>query len=197
MKNSDKQSRDKLLKAIQQLKKNPQDRVRILGEVGIVGIGAAGAGAAAAIAGASTVPIGFGVTALTGFSMVVAAPAVVVAGGAVAGGVAAYGVARLITNGARQEGKLKQLREHLEEILKDIEERERKSTLTEQDKTDFIICLEDPIRFNLISVDDAQTLIEMVEQGKISLLEAYQQIDELLAEHAETRSKRLLKDSSS
>lgn len=47
----------------------------------------AGAGAVAALAGAGFAPIGFGITALTGFGFVVAAPVGLVAGAAVAGGV--------------------------------------------------------------------------------------------------------------
>lgn len=190
---SDKQSREKILKAIQQLKKNPQDKLRILGEVGIVSMGAAGAGAVALIAGASAAPIGFGLTALTGLTLVVAAPAALVAGSAIAGGIAAYGVAKIVTDGARQEEKLRQIRIRFEEALKDIEEKERSNSLTDQDKTNFILFLEEPLRLKLISGSDAEMLITMVESGQVKLSEAYQQINALLSEYMSTRQQGLAK----
>ena len=102
-------SKKQLLEAIKKLEENPNARHKILGEVGIAGMGAAGAGAAAAFFGAGVAPIPV-VTALTGFGVVVAAPVALIAGAAVVGGVAAYGAVKLATSGAYDEGKRQEIK---------------------------------------------------------------------------------------
>jgi len=174
-------SKKELLRAIKQLEKNPNDRVKILGEVGVAGVGAVGAGAVAAVAGAGIAPIPV-ITALTGFGVAVAAPVALVAGAAVVGGAATYGVVKLVSDGAAQEAKRREMRKRLEEQLREIETQERKAKLTSANKNAFIIFLKTPLEQNLVTAEQAQQLIEQIETGQLPLQEAYQLLKDILDE---------------
>lgn len=175
-------SEKEILKLIADLRKDSGNKQRLLADLGIAGAGMAGAGAVAATVGAGVAPIGFGITALTGFGFAVAAPVGLVAGAAVAGGAAAYGVTQAIRFKARQQGKCEQMIEQLNEMLRDKKYRKTKSQTTASDKTKFILFLEDPIKLKLMSHEDASDLIQLVEGGQISLFEAYRLVKDILKE---------------
>jgi hypothetical protein len=172
-------TKKQILKAIEELEKNPHDKVKILGEAGITVLGAAGAGAIAAVVGTTTVSIPI-ITAVTGVGMVVAAPVGLVAGAAIAGGMAAYGLSQLVKSGGYMEGKTNQLIIQLKENISEVETKERKSRLTDDDKTKFHIFLKDPIKLDLISPQDAQDLIAAVENGRMPLKQAYFFVEDIL-----------------
>jgi len=178
----EKLSKKEILSYIAKIKKNPGDKTRLLTDLGIAGAGMAGAGAVAAVAGASVAPIGFGITALTGFGIAVAAPVGLVAGAAVAGGAGAYALTQAVRYQSRQQGTREQMIRQLEEMLRDYKYSEQKSTVTEKDKTKFTLFLEEPLRLNLISADDASDLITMVENGQLPLLQAYALVKGILEE---------------
>jgi hypothetical protein len=171
-------TKEQLIKLIEGLEKNPNDRIGLLGDAGVTVLGAAGAGAAAALLGSTTASIPL-FTALTGFGVVVAAPFAAVAGAAVVGGAAVYGVSRLIKDGGFNEGKRKQLLNELNEKLKEIEIKERESKLNNLDKTKFYSFLKEALKDKLISPDDAHKLMKSVESGHISLVEAYKLVRDL------------------
>ena len=171
MSNNQNPTKEQLLEAIKRLKQNPHDKVGILGDLGITAAGAGAGIAAAALLGTTTASIPI-ITALTGIGMVVAAPVTLVAGAAVAGGAALYGLSRLIKDGGFQEGKRDELEREYEERLRDIEAKERCSKVKKQDLTDFYVVLEDALKLNLISNEDAYQLIQSVELGQIPLSEA-------------------------
>ena len=165
-------SKEELLDAIRKMEQDPSNWARILGEIGIAGLGAGGAGFAAATLGTTTIAIPI-VTALTGITMIAAAPVSLVAGAAVAGGVAAYGLAKLVTGSATQDGKRQEILESLKQKLRDLEQKERKGTLTEKDTRDFIVFLKVPLEKDFITAEDAQSLMEQVTSGQLALKEAY------------------------
>jgi hypothetical protein len=179
MADKQKLTKEQLIKLIEQLEKDPNDRIGILGDVGVTALGAAGAGTAAALFGSTIASIPL-VTALTGISFgVVAAPFAAVAGAAVVGGATVYGVSRLIKDGGFNEGKRRQLLNELNEKLKEIEINERQSNINDRDKTDFYSFLKEPLKYKLISPDDASQLIKSVESGHISLSAAYKLVRDL------------------
>jgi hypothetical protein len=132
------------------------------------------------VAGASIVPIGWGITALTGIGMTVTAPVALVAGVAVAGGAVTYGITQAVRFKARQQGKREQMLQQLDEILRDTGYAETKAQTTELHRTKFILILEEPVKLGLISSDDASDLIQLVENGQISLFEAYRLVKDIL-----------------
>ncbi|HEY9296380.1 MAG TPA: hypothetical protein V6D29_13450 [Leptolyngbyaceae cyanobacterium] len=175
-------SKEEILQLIAQLKKDPDAKYRILADLGITTAGMAGAGAVAALAGSSTVPVGFGITALTGATIAVAAPVALVAGVAVIGGAAAFGVTQAVRFKARQRGQREQMIQQLTEMLRDVNYDETKAQTTEAERTKFILILEEPIKLNLISPEDASDLIQLVDNGQITLFEAYRLVKDILKE---------------
>ena len=170
-------SKKQLLSIIRRLENNPKNYARIFGEVGVAGVGAAGAGAVAAVAGAGVAPIPI-VTALTGFGLVVAAPATLVAGAAIAGGVATYGLTKTIVQAKNEEVEKKEAEQKFKDFSLIINNRlqqaeDKKSSLIDKDKAEFIIFLKTPILLDKLSPANAQGLIEYIDSEKSSLVEAY------------------------
>lgn len=178
MSNKQNPTKEQLLKAIERLEQNPDDKIGILADVGITALGAAGAGVAAAFFGTTTASIPI-ITALTGLSIAVAAPVGLVAGAAVAGGVAIYGISRLIKDGGFNDGKRNQLLHEYRERLKEVEAKDRRSEVNEHDITNFYVFLKEPLELNLISAEDAYQLIQAVEHGQIPLSQAYKLVGQL------------------
>lgn len=181
MTKSKKPNKKDILEAIDKLEKNPNSRTKILGELGVAGMGAAGVGALAAVFGAGVAPIPI-ITALTGVGMVVAAPVTLVAGAAIVGGAAAYGLTKLAASGAYDKGKQEEIKQKLKDKLKEIEVEEQKSNLTEENKNSFIIFLKEPLQLDLITAEQAQTLIELVEKGQMSLEEVYKLLGDIIGD---------------
>lgn len=163
-------TKEQILKAIEQLEKNPHDKLGILGDIGIGVVGAVGAGAAVAAFGG--IPLLFGL-------ITVAPPVGLVVGGAALGAAALVGVKRIF-DGTFDEGKKKEMLDNLKKQLKDIEDKETASNLKDSDKTKFIVSLKEPVRLDLISPKDAQDLISAVESGKIAIKEAIKMVEDVV-----------------
>ena len=130
-------------------------------------------------AGVAPIPV---VTALTGFGVVVAAPVALIAGAAVVGGVAAYGAVKLATSGAYDEGKRQEIKQNLKHRLQELEREENKAKLTVENSNAFIIFLKEPLQLNLITAEQAQEIIELVEKGQMPLKEAYNLLNDIINE---------------
>ncbi|MEG4197344.1 hypothetical protein [Microcoleus sp. Pol12A5] len=181
MYNKEELTKEQLIKLIDEMKNNPTDGLEVIASAGVTALGAGGAGAAAALLGTTTASIPI-VTAVTGISMLLAAPAALVAGAAVVGGATVYGVSRLIKDGGSHEGKRKQLLNEYEELLREMEAKERRSNSDQQDKTRFYLVLKEAVTNNLISPDDAHQLVQSLENGHISLSEVYQLVEQLFSD---------------
>ncbi|VXD23460.1 conserved hypothetical protein [Planktothrix serta PCC 8927] len=70
--------------------------------------------------------------------------------------------------------------EQLKQQKKEIEAKERASEVEESDKTEFIFCLKEPIKLNLISPKDAQQLIGAVESGQLPIKEAIKMVQDVV-----------------
>lgn len=175
MSNQDR-SKEDLLKALKKLREG-NDNLAFLTDIGAVGIGAAGAGAAAFAFGGAAVPVMFGL-----FAIPVAAPFAVVAGAAVLGGGALFGVKRALFDGTYTEGKKAELIRQMEDELRSISSKERRDTVSKDDKKKFHLLLEEPIQFDLMTPKEAQKLMELVETGKLDISEAYRVVLDMLAE---------------
>lgn len=165
-------TKEQILKAIEQLEKNPHDKLGILADIGIGVVGAAGAGAAVAAFGG--VPVLFGL-------ITVAPPVGLVVGAAALGAAGLVGVKRMLSDGTFDQGKQAEMVENLKEQLRDVEAKERASKLEDSDKNKFIVSLKEPVRLNLISPKDAQDLIRAVESGQIAIKEAIKMVEDVKA----------------
>ena len=156
-------NKEQILKAIEQLEKNPNDKLGILADIGIGVVGAGAAGAAVAAFGGTSILFGL---------VAVAPPVGLVVGGAALGAAALVGAKRIFFDGTFNEGKKAELLQQLKEQLREVETKERASKLGESDKTKFIVSLKEPVRLNLISPKEAQDLMRAVESGQIPIKEA-------------------------
>jgi len=164
-------TKEQILEAIEQLEKNPDDKLGILADVGIgvVGAGAA-AGAVAAFGGTSIL---FGLIA-------VAPPVGLVVGGAALGAAALVGVKRIFFDGTFNQGKQAEILKQLQELLREVEAKERASKVRDSDKTKFIVSLKEPVRLNLITPQRAQDLMRAVESGQIPITEAIKMVQAIV-----------------
>ena len=149
-------TKEQILKAIEQLEKNPNDKLGILADIGIGVVGAASAGAAVAAFGGTSLLFGL---------ITIAPPVGLVVGGAALGAAALVGAKRILFDGTFTQGKKAEILRQLKDQLKEVEAKERVSKLGENDKNQFYIFLKEPIKLNLISPKDAQDLIRAVESG--------------------------------
>lgn len=179
-------TKQQLIKMINELEKNPDDKLRILGDAGVtlvgIGLGAAAAGTLATAAGATSI---FGLTTVAGWlgiSAVAATPVGWVIGAAALGGAVAYGVSRMIHGGGLSEGRKLELLQQYREDARAIEAREQAGNITEDDKTRFIISMRELIAKDAITPEKAKALIEHVENGRIPLTQAFQLMQSLLIE---------------
>lgn len=164
-------TKEQILKTIEQLEKNPDDKLGILGDVGI---GVVGAGAAAgAVAAFGGVPFLFGL-------VVVAPPVGLVVGGAALGAAALVGAKRIFFDGTFNQGKQAEILKQSKEQLREVEAKERASKLEDNEKTKFMVSLKEPVRLNLISPQDAQNLMRAVESGQIPIKEANKIVQDIV-----------------
>jgi uncharacterized tellurite resistance protein B-like protein len=175
-----------LVKLIDDLERTPEDKGRILGDVGITaigaGLGAAAVGTVAAAVGATSI---FGVTSAAGWlglTVVAATPVGWVLGGAAAAGAAAYTVSRLIRNGGMSEGKKAELLNRYREEARKIAIKEAAGNIADCDRTSFIVALRELISKDVIPPDVAFRFIEQVESGGLPISQAFALISEFLSE---------------
>ena len=184
MSSDKKVTKKQLLKVIDELQKSPDDRVRILGDLGIsavgVGLGAAAAGTMATIAGVSSIPVLTTAASWLGVSAVAATPIGWILGIAAAGGALAYAISRLIRDGGMSEGRKKELLYVYQERLREILCRESAEQVTCNDRNQFISSLRELIEKEAIAPKKAFQLIEAVERGTIPISEAYSLITAIL-----------------
>lgn len=177
-------TKKQLLKAIDELQRHPQDRVRILGDLGIsavgAGLGAAAAGTIATIAGASSIPMLTTAASWLGVTAVAATPIGWTIGIAAAGGALAYGISRLIRDGGMSEGKKKELLQIYQERLREMQFKENTAQVTISDRNRFISSLRELIEKGAITPNKAFQLIEVVEKGLMPISEAYALISAIL-----------------
>ena len=177
-------SKRELLKALRRLEKNPDSKERLFGDIGITALGgalgAAAGGTAATAAGVTSI---WGITTAAswlGLSVVSATPVGWIAGTAIASSAAVYGISRLIRDGAYTEGKIAELKRDLEDRINEINAKEKASTVSESDLTEFSIFLKKPLEKGLLNSEKASKLIWAVEQGRMEISTAYQLIGDLL-----------------
>lgn len=171
MSGNKKVTKEQILKAIEQLEKNPNDKLGILADIGIGVVGAGAAGAAVAAFGGTSILFGL---------VAVAPPVGLVVGGAALGAAALVGAKRIFFDGTFNEGKKAEMLKQLKEQLREVETKETASNLGESDKTKFIVSLKEPVRLNLISPKEAQDLMRAVESGQIPIKEAINMVKAII-----------------
>ena len=173
-----KPSKKSVLKLIDDLENNPNDRLRILGDTGIVTLVAAvgtSTLSGAAITGVSSV---FGLSAAAKIfgwtaTLGIGGPAMTVLIGIGSLLVLfAFALTRLIHGGGLAEGRKAELLVSYRQELKTIEANERADSITDEDRTRFILSLRELVKTDAIPVDSAFRMIELVVSGRMLLSQA-------------------------
>ncbi|MEM7594477.1 MAG: hypothetical protein AAF383_23710 [Cyanobacteria bacterium P01_A01_bin.83] len=164
-------TKEQILKAIEDLEKNPHDKLGILADIGIGAVGAAGAGAAVAAFGGTSMLFGL---------ITVAPPVGLVVGGAALGAAALVGAKKMLFDGTYNEGKRAEILRQLKDRLREVETKERVNNVGDSDKNEFYILLKEPIKLNLLTPEKAQQLISVVESGQISITEAIKLLEDII-----------------
>lgn len=187
MKSTKKPTKKQLIKMIDEIKSSPHDRVRILGDAGITTVGlvlgAAAAGTLAAAAGATSIAGLTTAASWIGITAVATTPVGWIIGAAVAGGGIAYGVSRMIHGGGMSEGQKRELLTQYTKDLRDIEAKERSGNITDNDKNNFYVSLRELIAKDAITPELASMLIQYVEESRIPISQAIEQVQEILKEN--------------
>ena len=177
-------TKKQLLKVIDDLQTNPNDRVRILGDLGIgvigAGLGAAAAGTVAAIAGATSIPVLTTAASWVGISALAATPVGWTIGIAAVGGALAYGISRLIHDGGFSEGRKRELLQVYQDRLREIQFKESAEKITPSDRNQFITSLRELIEKDAFAPKKAFQLIEAVECGAMPISQAYSLVSAIL-----------------
>jgi len=179
-------SKKQLLRVIDDLQRSPSDRVRILGDIGITGVGLglglAAAGTVAAVAGATSIPVLTTVASAAGMTVVAATPVGWVIGAGIAGAGLAYGVSRMIRGGGISEGRKAELLNVYRDRLRDIQHKEQTDAIAVTDRNQFISSLRELIEKDALKPSKAFYLIQAVEKGALPISEAYANVSAILKE---------------
>jgi len=176
-------SRKQLLKMIDELKKSPNDKFRILGETGFtlagIGLGAASATTIASAAGATTA-LGSSALASALPFLATTTPVGWVIGSGAAVGFIVFAFGRVLAGGGIAEGRKLELLNQYREREQQLKAKETAGAITDVDRTQFIIALREIVEKDAIRPDQAFRLIEQVEAGRISLTQAFSTLQILL-----------------
>lgn len=180
-----KPSKERLIVLIDDLENNPNDKFRVLGEVGVMSITATGAHvvSVAAIGGVKSV---FGLSAavhLFGWmsALSITGPSLAFVLACASGlGLLAYAFTRLIHGGGVAEGRKAELLEKYRDDVKAIEAKERALSITDHDRTEFILSLRELIDADAIPIGSAFRIIELVETGRMPISQAVSMIRDCL-----------------
>lgn len=173
------QSMEDIESAISKLSKS--DRIgkasEILSVVGGATAGASAAGAVASAAGATTLLGSTTLASALGGVFVVTTPVGWVAGCALAGGAAAYGVARMLKSGGKNDQLRSEIVGRLSARLKALRHSERSEASTNTLRGHIELALAD----NTISAEQARRIIALVETGKMDPAVAIERVKQLKA----------------
>lgn len=171
MSGTEKLTKEQILKAMEDLEKNPHNKLGILADIGIGAVGAGAAGAAVATFGGTSMLFGL---------ITVAPPVGLVVGGAALGAAALVGAKKMLFDGTYNQGKRAEMLRQLKDLLREIETKEQASNIKDRDKNKFYILLKEPIKLDLLTPEKAQQLISMVENGQIPITEAIKLLEDII-----------------
>ena len=170
-------TKERLISLIEELQKRPHDKVRILGEAGMVTSSQflAPTAAVAAMAGVKSV---FGLSVAAKFFgwmpvvLLTGPPLALLIACASGLGLLAYALARLVRGGGVAEADKVALLEKYRIQVMVIEAKEQATSISDTDRTQFILSLRELIDADAIPIASAFRMIEMVETGRMPLSQA-------------------------
>jgi hypothetical protein len=177
---------DEYICALEKMKQHPRDRVGILGELGVTGLGVvagvAASGAVAAAAGTATLVGSTTLASILGGIFVTTTPVGWIIGTAVAGGALAYSAGKLVRSGGKCD-MLKRISIHEMEHRINSMRREAQSTTVHDEKMSKIITsIQYLISNSHMGQDKATKILEAIEKKRLSVDEAFELLQAIVNE---------------
>ncbi|MGJ0310770.1 hypothetical protein [Aliarcobacter cryaerophilus] len=171
--------------ALKKISESPKDRVGILGEVGIVGLGVAtgigGAGTVAAAAGATTILGSSTLGGLLGGVFIATTPVGWVVGTAVAGGAVAYGLSKLFKSGNVSDERKAQNIKNIKNKIEELEKEKNKAKDIDEKHAKVASMYLELIDANLVSEDTVKEILEGIQSGSINIDMAFKNAIDMLS----------------
>jgi hypothetical protein len=176
--------KQEILQGIEKLEKHPGDWGRVATEIGAVlagaGGGVASAGAAAGALGVTKIFLLTKAAALIGVTLVAATPVGWVVGLGAAGGAAGYCLVRTAANAGRRQKARDHTLSYLRQQLQTWKDKQRCSSITSADRTQFVIALKRPLEADLVTPEEAGKLMHHVLKGWMSIPDACKDLESLI-----------------
>lgn len=175
---------EEYLQALENLKSSPNDKIGVLGELGVTGIGigtgVAASGTIASAAGASTLLGSSTLGSLLGGMFVTTTPFGWVVGSAVAAGALAYGATKLVRSGGKADGKKELAISNLKTKISKKQNEAKKSNLNQDKKDRLIEALQYAVYCKKITPEKSDEIMKNVSNGRISFDFAFQTIQKMV-----------------
>ncbi len=180
---------EEYVSALEQMKSNPDDRLGILGELGVTGLGittgVAISGTIAGAAGATTLAGSTTLASILGGVFVTTTPVGWVVGSALVCGSLAYAIGKLVRTGGKCDTLKAETIHELERRIEAIKNDAQCSPDYEQRLTNVITIIQHLVVNECLSQTKGTEILAAVENKSLDVDEAFELLQGLLREHTE------------
>lgn len=177
---------EEYVRALEKMKKNPRDRLGILGELSVTGIGltagAAVSGTVAAAAGAATIAGSTTLASILGGVFVTTTPVGWVVGITLAGGALAYSAGKLVRSGGKCDLLKKISIRELEERINSMRQEALLTPVHDAKMSKVITSIQYLISNSQMGQVKATEILEAIEKKKFSVDEAFELLQAIVSD---------------
>lgn len=185
---------DEYIQALEKMKRCPRDRVGILAELGVTGIGitagAALSGTIAGAAGAATLAGSTTLASILGGVFVTTTPVGWVIGAAAAGGALACAASKLVRSGGKCDTLKKLSIEELERRIQLLRHEAKSASSHDEKMAKIITGIQYLVVNYFITQDKSTELLAEIEKGHISIEDAFDLVDDLISQFTSSNNKK-------
>lgn len=178
---------DEYIQALEKMKESPGDRIGILGELGVTGLGVTAgvalSGTVAGAAGAATLAGSTTLASILGGIFVTTTPIGWVVGAAFTGGVLAYTASQMIRSGEKCDIYKTETIKELENRVKILRNEAEDSSLHEEKMKKIITSLQFLVANTIVTQEKSTELLAAIELRILSIDDAFDLVEELLKEN--------------
>ncbi len=177
---------EEYVQALEKMKQSPRDRVGILGELGVTGLGVTAgfalSGTVAGVAGVTTLAGSTTLASVLGGVIVTTTPVGWVVGAAVAGGAIAYAASNLVRSGGKCDTLKKLTMLELEQRIRLLRQEARLSSTHDEKMPKVITGIQYLVANFHITQEKSTELLAAIEKGGISVDDAFDLIQGFISQ---------------
>lgn len=177
---------EEYVSALEKMKRNPRDRVGILGELGVTGLGVAAgvafSGSIAGIAGAATLAGSTTLASILGGIFVTTTPVGWIVGSALAGGTMAYTAGKLVRSGGKSDTRRKMNISELGQRIQKMRKQAQCSQFQNKKMAKIITRIQYLVSGLHMEQDKATEILAAIEKKKINVDEAFELLQAIVKE---------------